>query len=339
MKGASTDTTHLMRASAAAERLRSVSSPEDGFAAVTEILSQLLGSEEFALFTINTAKKRLVLVASQGIDAANFRERSLDTGLIGRVARRGAAFIARRGSAITQRAPDEASLTACIPLMVEGAVTGVLAIFRLLPHKRKMVAGDMELLDLLSAHGAIAFGRSATSPKNVLIEPLADVAIEAQPPGPGQLRQVVVYPGEVFVSDASVELSTILGSCVAVCIWDTRFRFGGMSHFLLPETLPSQFDTLRFGDAAIPALLTGLERLGSERRNLRAKIFGGANVNGGATSPIGATLGLRNATLARTLLANAGIQIMAEDLGGTVGRKIRFRTDDGTALVKRLGSG
>jgi chemotaxis protein CheD len=337
MTRASSDTTHL-RASVAAERLRNVSSPEDGLAAVTEILSQLLGSEEFALFAMNTTRTRLTLVASQGIDAANFRERSLDAGLIGRVARHGAAFVARRASVITQRAPDEAALTACLPLMANGTLMGVLAIFRMLPHKRKMVAGDMELLELLSAHGALALGSKAADPGDTLIDPLLDVTVESQPLASGQLRRVVLYPGEVFVSDAAVELSTILGSCVAVCIWDTRFRCGGMSHFLLADSLPGQSDTLRFGDAAIPALLAAMDRLGNHRQNLRAKIFGGANVNGGVAWSLGSTLGLRNIAIARSLLANANIQIVAEDVGGIVGRKIRFRTDDGTALVKRLGS-
>jgi chemotaxis protein CheD len=86
-------------------------------------------------------------------------------------------------------------------------------------------------------------------------------------------------------------------------------------------------------------LIRELERLGSQRQHLRAKVFGGAHLMGPPLPGAPPSLGLRNAELARRVLAEEGISILAEDVGGSAGRKLRFRTDDGTALVKTLGSG
>jgi chemotaxis protein CheD len=333
--------TRRARAVAAEERLRLVSSPEDGLAAVAEILSQLFGSEEYALLAMDTGGTRLRLVASRGIDPTSFRSRSIREGLMGRVARRGAAFLARRSSRLGASA-DEASLTACIPLMDGGKVAGVLAIFRLLPHKRGFDAGDTELLDLLSAHGAIALRAGGAGAAQKHAPPEAPPAAP-QPPASSRVKSVYLYPGDAFVSEVPIELSAILGSCVAVCVWDPDLKIGGMSHYLLPTApttaAPGPSSPLRFGDTAIPSLLASLERLGSRRQNLRAKLFGGATVNAGSAPQAEGTLGLRNVEIARSRLAEAGILIAAEDVGGAAGRKLRFRTDDGTALVKALGSG
>jgi chemotaxis protein CheD len=153
------------------------------------------------------------------------------------------------------------------------------------------------------------------------------------------VKSVYLYPGDAFVSDCPVELTTILGSCVAVCLWDPSLRVGGMSHFLLPASPLGQSASLRFGDASIPALLSSLERLGSRKQSLQAKLFGGAAVNLGVQPQVGVALGQRNVGIARRLLGEIGIPVMAEDVGGTAGRKLRFRTDDGSALVKVLGNG
>ena len=156
---------------------------------------------------------------------------------------------------------------------------------------------------------------------------------------PSPLRTVYLEPGGVVAAARPTEVTTILGSCVSVCLWDERLRQGGMNHFLLPTAPYGQSPSSRHGDAAIPMLLRELERLGSQRLNLKAKVFGGAHMAGPPAPGAALTLGQRNAELARRLLGEAGIAIVAEDLGGRAGRKLRFRTDDGMALVKTLRAG
>jgi chemotaxis protein CheD len=147
--------------------------------------------------------------------------------------------------------------------------------------------------------------------------------------------QTFVHTGEVAVSGRDAVFSTILGSCVSICVWDARTGAGGMNHFLLPDQPGGGVASPRFGNIATATLLSGLERLGSPAAVLQAKIFGGASVMDTNVPPHSA-LGARNVELARVLLNLAGIRVDAEDVGGTQGRKLVFRTGDGAAWVRKL---
>jgi chemotaxis protein CheD len=190
--------------------------------------------------------------------------------------------------------------------------------------------------------------------KNVVgLEKLAATATEAEPssgagtivPVPRHLRGVdhsgfpVVYllPADLVAAggDAPRTLTTVLGSCVSVCLWDRRGRGGGMTHYLLPRCAEGSARTPRYGDVAIPTLISRLLGLGAARGDLRAKVFGGAHVL--ATIPVGGrTLGGDNVQVAVDGLRAESIQVISEDVGGTRGRKLAFNTVDGTALVWRL---
>jgi chemotaxis protein CheD len=152
------------------------------------------------------------------------------------------------------------------------------------------------------------------------------------PPGG---RQTFVHTGEVAVTPSGALLSTVLGSCVSVCLWDPATGAGGMNHFLLPDQVTNGMSSPRFGNIAMRTLISRLEIQGTPTQALRAKIFGGASVlDAGAPRKDG--LGLRNIELARVLLNLAGIPIEAEDVGGASGRKLIFRTNDGAAWVRKL---
>jgi chemotaxis protein CheD len=148
---------------------------------------------------------------------------------------------------------------------------------------------------------------------------------------------VYLLPAELVAlgGDEPRTLTTILGSCVSVCVWDRRGRGGGMNHFLLPRCGPTTPRTARYGDIAIPMLLARLFALGARREDLRTKVFGGAHVLGSV--PEGTrTLGGDNVQVALEVLRAEGVQVISEDVGGTRGRKLAFNTIDGTALVWRL---
>ena len=141
-----------------------------------------------------------------------------------------------------------------------------------------------------------------------------------------------LHPGFVYASREPAEATTILGSCVAVCLWDARLRIGGANHFLLPHG-GGGGGSPRFGDVAIPDLIDRMARLGCQRRDLRAKVFGGAAVVE-AFRDREKHLGATNVERARALLAEHGIPIVAEDVEGHRGRKVIYQTDTGIALVK-----
>jgi chemotaxis protein CheD len=322
------------RLAAAHQRLKGRRGQADVLEGVCEIVSQLVGCEEYVLLALEPGGMRFSLVAAMGIELERIEALQVPQGILGQVARHGVRYIAGRTSA-AGASSTEAGLTACIPLVENNRVGGVLAIFRLLPQKRGLTEEDVELLELLSEHGGGALRERRTGA--VLLPP--PVTASSSTGDSSGLRTLYLEPGGLFATGHPTEVTTILGSCVSTCLWDEHRRLGGINHFLLPTSVPGQPASSRHGDAAIPMLLREMTRLGSQREHLRAKVFGGASMNGGPQAGSVASLGQRNAELARRLLLEAGIPIVAEDLGGTAGRKLRFRTDDGSVLIKTLGGG
>ena len=142
----------------------------------------------------------------------------------------------------------------------------------------------------------------------------------------GSDQTLYVLQGEFRVSrDPATILSTILGSCVAVCLWDAGVGVGGMNHFLLPFG-PKAADMApeRYGVHAMEVLINGLLKQGARRNRLQAKLFGGARLSA-TLSDIGAA----NAGFARDFLATEDIVCVAESLGGNAARRVLFRPTTG----------
>jgi chemotaxis protein CheD len=144
-----------------------------------------------------------------------------------------------------------------------------------------------------------------------------------------------LHPGQLLGSATPIRLTTIVGSCISVCLWDSARRTGGMNHFLLPFGGGTGPATLRFGNVAIARLVESVMGLGSARPDLVAKVFGGACVID-AFLKRGEHLGLRNAQAAADALAHEGVPIVASDTGGRRGRKIIFDTTNGTVWVREI---
>ena len=159
-----------------------------------------------------------------------------------------------------------------------------------------------------------------------------------QSPPPHQTSEratAYLHPGQLFVSADNYAVTTILGSCVAVCLWDTVTKIGGINHFLLPSFSGEGIASPRFGNIAIKELLDQLAQLGSQKHNLLAKMFGGACVLE-AFRQRQNHLGMKNIEVARDLLESESIPLVGHDVGGERGRKLIFHTDDGAAWVKPL---
>ncbi|MBI4862627.1 MAG: chemotaxis protein CheD [Candidatus Riflebacteria bacterium] len=165
----------------------------------------------------------------------------------------------------------------------------------------------------------------------------ADRAVGGEPPGsPVDRKKAYLHPGQLFVSDQPHAVTTVLGSCVSVCIWDPKARTGGLTHYVLPSQIGPLQEPMRFGDRAIPRLIAKLVVLGAQKNRLTSKVFGGmcrmAVARGGQPE-----LGRQNVDLALQLLEQERIPVVARDVLGSHGRKLIFFTDDGTAWVKTLG--
>ena len=107
---------------------------------------------------------------------------------------------------------------------------------------------------------------------------------------------------------------------------------GGINHFLLPDGAPA---SPRFGDSAVPMLVTSVLEKGARRSELRARVIGGASVIEALRA---APLGRRNVEAARGRLQAERIPIVGEDVGGYVGRKLVFEVQTGKALVRPIGT-
>jgi len=149
-----------------------------------------------------------------------------------------------------------------------------------------------------------------------------------------ELKQYYLYPGNLFVHRDPHIITTVLGSCVSVCLWDQVLKFGGMNHYMLPLWNGEGLASPKYGNIAIQKLVEKMIELGSKKANLRAKVFGGGEVLKITQGVL--NVGERNIVIAKDMLKETGIPIIGSDLGGVTGRKILFNTETGSVLMKRL---
>jgi chemotaxis protein CheD len=145
---------------------------------------------------------------------------------------------------------------------------------------------------------------------------------------------VAVGIGQAAFAAAPTELTTILGSCIAVTLYSPRHRSGMLSHVVLPHSSGSTTYPAKFADTAVDYMLTELHNRGIRRDGLIAKMAGGACMFGdGKFMQIGET----NTQATIIALNEAGIRIVGQDVGGTVGRRICFVLATGDVTVESLG--
>ncbi|GDY13254.1 hypothetical protein LBMAG53_21320 [Planctomycetota bacterium] len=130
-----------------------------------------------------------------------------------------------------------------------------------------------------------------------------------------------------FVREPSM-LSTLLGSCVAVAVFDPLRKWGGLNHFMVPNANGTRLAPGKCGDQAIAQLLNLARLAGSDLARCKARIYGGGAVVGALGSGAG-DIGQRNIEQAYVSLEAAKIQVAGEDTGGSRGRKLDFDTGNG----------
>lgn len=142
---------------------------------------------------------------------------------------------------------------------------------------------------------------------------------------------VKVLPGEYFVTADELVVTTVLGSCIAACIWDPRVRVGGMNHFMLPDG--GNDASGRYGSFAMELLINEMMKLGARRETMQAKVFGGGQVMSSFTT---INVGERNTQFVLDYLQTERIAVISKDVLDIYPRKVCYFAATGKAMVKRL---
>ena len=134
-------------------------------------------------------------------------------------------------------------------------------------------------------------------------------------------------PGYIYADTQGSLISTVLGSCVSVCFFDTKNKFGGINHFIYPKSIKNEASA-KYGSIAIPHLLNIMLKLGADKNNLIAHIVGGAG-----NENLSSGIGIENVEIAKKLVSSYNIPIQILDIGGTMGRKVVFNSLNGELVV------
>ena len=156
----------------------------------------------------------------------------------------------------------------------------------------------------------------------------------------GETIEVVLGEGAVARTPHKIVCKG-LGSCVAVILYDSRLKLGGLAHVMLPGAGSTQQPVVhpfRYADSAVAALARRLSAMGASRQNLSARLIGGAHLftqDADASEGIGA----QNIATLRRMLASEGILLNGEDVGGGHGRSVMFDLSNGRAVITTIGGG
>ncbi len=180
-----------------------------------------------------------------------------------------------------------------------------------------------------SAHGNGVRGAAAHHARSAATHRPAG-SIEGERP----TTRIVI--GGICASAAPRTVRTVLGSCIAACLWDPATGIGGMNHFMLPEGSADPESASRFGVHAMELLINELMHLGADRRRIVAKVFGGASVLQLARQK--ENVAERNVAFIREFLKTEGIAVRHERVGGTAALDVEFDTDTGDARARAIDS-
>jgi chemotaxis protein CheD len=146
-----------------------------------------------------------------------------------------------------------------------------------------------------------------------------------------ELFKYHLQPGFIFTSLEPALVTTIVGTCVAVCLYDRRLRCGGVNHYFFPKTPRGGKNTPKYGNVAIPALVRMMLSQGCRVRDMEAQIFGGGRRSMSDPGSVGGG----NVKMARKILKKLKIPIVSEDTGGVKGRRVLFHTCTNEAIVMK----
>ncbi len=149
------------------------------------------------------------------------------------------------------------------------------------------------------------------------------------------LPKTYLKPGDLSVSETPAEVSTVLGSCVAVTFYSPQQLVGAICHAMLPHG--GDNGSFKYVDGALRYMLEYFDRRGIKRSEIMVKIFGGADMFEAETPSKIQTVGRQNLEAAQRILQHNRLHVTAKDIGGGRGRKLLFYPHTGEVFLKRLG--
>lgn len=157
-----------------------------------------------------------------------------------------------------------------------------------------------------------------------------------------EVKDVRVGIADLNTVEAPGKIITVgLGSCIGIAVYDRIKRIGGLAHIMLPDS--KQFSNvtnpMKFADLALPILVENMEKMGASKRNMKAKIAGGASMFNFSDKNMVTDIGARNGIAVKEALQKQGIPLIAEDIGGNKGRTIVLDTTTGNLEIRTVGVG
>ena len=146
---------------------------------------------------------------------------------------------------------------------------------------------------------------------------------------------IFLQPGDCWFGGADTRIRTLLGSCVAITLWNPKQKLGAMCHIMLPQRAPTKKQEGldgRYADEAVALMLKDIKRAGCRPIDFEAKLFGGGSML--SLSAIDGILPERNIEIAKKLIHDAGWSLMAEHTGGKGSRQIRFDIATGDVWIR-----
>lgn len=157
-----------------------------------------------------------------------------------------------------------------------------------------------------------------------------------------EIKEIKVGIADLNVASSPDKLITVgLGSCIGIVLFDSTNSIGGLAHIMLPDSkaFNNVNNPMKFADLAIPLLLRKIENIGAQKRNLKAKIAGGASMFNFSDKSMIMDIGARNMNSVKSILNELSIPIIGEDCGGNKGRTMIFDTQNGTVQIRTVGLG
>jgi chemotaxis protein CheD len=149
-------------------------------------------------------------------------------------------------------------------------------------------------------------------------------------------EKLFLYPGQLVVTQNAMEISTLLGSCVSVCLFDAKRKIAGMNHFLLPVNEKNNSDIEKYGDTSLTSMLDRILSMGSIKSDLVAKVYGGGEILIYENSNF--NIGKKNIALALDFICDHEIKLVSKVVGGMLGARIDFNTITGNVTHRFLTS-
>lgn len=143
-----------------------------------------------------------------------------------------------------------------------------------------------------------------------------------------------LLPGELCVSREPARIDTLLGSCVAICLYNRKLKFGGMNHYMLPTAPIGTVASGKHGDYSSKILIKKMLSFDPNIQNIDAYVFGGGNVTGHLA--IGQGIGAKNIVMAKNILEQYNLRVVKKELGGDHGRKVFFENWSGNVEIRRI---